>query len=132
MKSVSRTLRADMARYKEVQAFAQFGTSDLDAATRNLLNRGEKLTEILKQGQYAPMPLEEMVAALHAGSQIDDLPTVDVRRFERELLAFLREKHADVLEAIRRTRDLDGETKPLLDGAIAGFKKSFKTSVAAV
>ncbi|MFA6109474.1 MAG: F0F1 ATP synthase subunit alpha [Candidatus Latescibacterota bacterium] len=131
MKGVSRTLRADMARFKEVQAFAQFGTSDLDATTRNLLNRGEKLTEILKQGQFSPMPLEEMVAALYAGSQIDDLPTADVRRFERELLGFLHEKHAEVIEAIRQTRDLDGETKTRLDKAIAEFKKGFKTSVAA-
>ena len=131
MKAVSRTLRVDMARYKEVQAFAQFGTSDLDAATRNLLNRGEKLTEILKQGQFAPMPVEEMVAALYAGSQVDDLPTADVRRFERELLAFLREKHAGLLQTIRASGDLAAATKADLDGAIAAFKKTFKASVTA-
>jgi len=128
MKAVSGTLRVDMARFKEVQAFAQFGTSDLDTATRNLLNRGEKLTEILKQDQFSPMPLEEQVVALYTGNLIDDLPTPDVRRFESELLTDMRERHPDVLAAIREDGDLSDEMKGKLDEVVAQFKSGFRTS----
>jgi F-type H+/Na+-transporting ATPase subunit alpha len=128
MRAVSRTLRVDMARYKEVQAFAQFGTSDLDAATRNLLNRGEKLTEILKQPQFSPMPLEEQVAALYAGNMIDDLPTADVRRFERDLLAYLRERCPEVLADLRQTQELGDAVKSRLDEVVKKFKSEFRTS----
>jgi F-type H+-transporting ATPase subunit alpha len=128
MKAVARTLRVDLSRYNEVRAFAQFGSSDLDSATRNLLNRGEKVTEILKQKQFVPMPLEEQVAALFAGTLIDDLPTADVQRFEREYLAYLRERYPEVLLAIRQSADLNTEVKEKLEEAVHKFKGAFKAS----
>ena len=128
MRSVSNTLKGDISRYTEVQAFAQFGASDLDAATRNLLNLGEKLTEILKQGQFAPMPLGEEVVALHSASMIMDLPTVDVRRFERELLQYMRELHQEILDTITQTEELSDEIQGQLDEIIGKFKSGFKPS----
>ena len=128
MRSVSNTLKGDISRYTEVQAFAQFGASDLDAATRNLLNLGEKLTEILKQGQVAPMPLGEEVVALHSASMIMDLPTVDVRRFERELLQYMRELHQEILDTITQTEELSDEIQGQLDEIIGKFKSGFKPS----
>ncbi|MBT5832592.1 MAG: F0F1 ATP synthase subunit alpha, partial [Candidatus Latescibacteria bacterium] len=91
MKAVSKTIKGDISRYNEVKAFAQFGTEGLDASTRNLLNQGEKLMEMLKQGQYTPMSLEEQVVSLVASTLIEDLPTDDTRRFEQELLAHMRD-----------------------------------------
>jgi F-type H+-transporting ATPase subunit alpha len=128
MKAVARTLRVDLSRYNEVRAFAQFGSSDLDTATRNLLNRGEKVTEILKQKQFVPMPLEEQVAALFAGTLIDDLPTAEVQRFEREFLPFLRERYPEALLAIRQSGDLSTDVKEKLEAAVAKFKGTFKAS----
>jgi len=128
MRAVSNTLKGDISRYTEVQAFAQFGASDLDAATRNLLNLGEKLTEILKQGQFSPMPLGEEVVALQAGPMITDLPTVDVRRFEAELLQYMRELHQDILDTITQTEELTDEIQGQLDEIIGKFKSGFKPS----
>jgi F-type H+-transporting ATPase subunit alpha len=128
MKAVARTLRVDLSRYNEVRAFAQFGSSDLDTATRNLLNRGEKVTEILKQKQFVPMPLEEQVAALFAGTLIDDLPTAEVQRFEREFLPFLRERYPEALLAIKQSGDLSTDVKEKLEAAVAKFKGTFKAS----
>ena len=128
MRAVSNTLKGDISRYTEVQAFAQFGASDLDAATRNLLNLGEKLTETLKQGQFAPMSLGEEVVALKAGPMIVDLPTVDVRRFEAELLQYMRELHQDILDTITQTEELTDEIQSQLDEIIGKFKSGFKPS----
>ena len=128
MRAVSNTLKGDISRYNEVQAFAQFGASDLDATTRNLLNQGEKLIEILKQGQFAPMSLGEEVAALRAVGMIEDLPTVDVRRFEEELLQYLRELHQEILDAITTSEELSDEIQAQLDEIIGKFKSGFKPS----
>jgi F-type H+-transporting ATPase subunit alpha len=111
-----------------VKAFAQFGTSDLDQSTRNLLNRGEKLLEILKQGQYAPLPLEEETVALAAIDHVLDLPTHDVRRFEEELLAYMRDRQPELLASIRESRDLGDEAKAKLKEAIEAFKSTFARS----
>jgi F-type H+/Na+-transporting ATPase subunit alpha len=128
MRAVSNTLKGDISRYNEVQAFAQFGASDLDAATRNLLNQGEKLIEILKQGQYTPMALGDQVAALQMVDSIQDLPTADVRRFEREYLEYLHDRHQDLLDGITESQELGDETKAQLDEATAKFKAGFKAS----
>jgi F-type H+-transporting ATPase subunit alpha len=102
MKQVSGTMKLDLAQYREVAAFAQFG-SDLDAATQQLLNRGEKLTELLKQRQYVPMPAEEQVCVLYAGVRgyLDKVQTVDIGKFEQMYLEHLRGKHANILETLR-------------------------------
>ena len=126
MGAVSKTLKGDLSRYHEVQAFAQFGSSDLDTATRNLLNRGEKLTEILKQGQFEPLSLGEEVVALYAVGKIEELPTASVRRFESELRAFMHENHQDLLDEITSTEQLSDAVRDKVDGAVETFKKSFK------
>ena len=128
MRTVSNTLKGDISRYNEVQAFAQFGASDLDAATRNLLNQGEKLTELLKQGQFSPMSLGEETVALYAVRMIGELPTVDVRRFERELLQYVRELHQDLLDAITQSEELSDEQQAQLDEIVEKFKSGFKAS----
>ena len=128
MKAVAKTIKGDISRYNEVKAFAQFGTSDLDQATRNLLNRGEKLMELLKQGQYQPQTLAELTVSLSVIDHVLDLPTVDVRRFEDELLAYMRDHQSALLAEIGQTRDLSDETKAQLDAAIAEFKGRFRPS----
>ena len=128
MKAVARSIKGDIARYNEVKAFAQFGTSDLDQATRNLLNRGEKLLELLKQGQYAPLPLEEETVALAAIDHVLDLSTADVRRFEEELLEHMRDRQPELMARIRDSRDLDDEARESLKAAIEQFKSTFRPS----
>jgi F-type H+-transporting ATPase subunit alpha len=128
MKAVAKTIKGDISRYNEVKAFAQFGTSDLDQATRDLLNRGEKLLEVLKQGQYATLSLEEETVALAAIDHVLDLPTVDVRRFEGEVLAYMRDRQSDLMATIRDTRELDDESKEQLKTAIETFKSTFRPS----
>ncbi len=126
MKAVAKTLRVDLSQYNEVKAFAQFGASDLDASTRNLLNRGEKLTEILKQNQFVPMPEEEQVAALFAGNLIDDLPTDQVRQFEANLLDHLRQQHSELLGEIRDSKNLSDDTQEKLKAVVEEFKARFR------
>ncbi|MBT3345770.1 MAG: F0F1 ATP synthase subunit alpha [Gemmatimonadetes bacterium] len=128
MKGVAKTIKGDISRYNEVKAFAQFGTSDLDQSTRNLLNRGEKLMEILKQGQYAPLPLEEETVALAAIDHVLEIDTHDVRRFEEELLAYMRDRQPEIMAKIRETRDLDDDTKEKMKAAIETFRGTFKSS----
>ena len=128
MKAVARSIKGDIARYNEVKAFAQFGTSDLDQSTRNLLNRGEKLMELLKQGQYTPLPLEEETVSLAAIDHVLDLPTADLRRFEEELLDHMRDRQPELLARIRESRDLDDDARQSLDAAIEQFKSTFRTT----
>ena len=127
MKAVARTIKADISRYNEVKAFAMFGTEGLDASTQNLLNHGEKLIDILKQDQYSPMSLEEQTVALFAANLVDDLPTEDVRRFERELLAHIG--HSELMEEIRESEDLSDENAEKLTEIIENFKRGFRVSV---
>ena len=107
-------------------AFAQFG-SDLDAATQRLLARGARLTELLKQPQYTPMPIEEQVASIFAGTQgfVDAVGVRDVVRYEAAMLSYLRSEHADVLKAIRESKQLDDDTAKKLKDALAAFGKQF-------
>ena len=128
MKAVARSIKGDISRYNEVKAFAQFGTSDLDQSTRDLLNRGEKLMEILKQGQYRPMPLEEEVVALATIDFVLDLETSDVRRFEEELIQYLRDHQGDLLKQIRESGDLSDENAEKLNESIVSFKATFRGS----
>ncbi len=123
MKKVAGSLRLDLAQYRELQAFAQFG-SDLDKATQRQLTRGERMVELLKQDQYVPMPMEKQVAVLFAGSQgyVDDVPAPDVRKWEAEFLAFLDASHAGVLHEIAQKGALGDETVEHLVEAIKEFK----------
>ncbi|MGE5416750.1 MAG: F0F1 ATP synthase subunit alpha [Acidobacteriota bacterium] len=125
MKSVAGQLRLDLAQYRELAAFAQFG-SDLDKATLARLNRGEKVQEILKQGQYEPYPVEEQVVIIYAGVNglIDDIPTPSVKAFETEFLKFLRSSHPDILKGIKEKKVL-GENEDKLKKAIDEFKAIF-------
>ncbi len=126
MKQVAGSIKLELAQYREMAAFAQFG-SDLDASTQRLLNRGEKLTELLKQPQYSPMPVEDQVVSIFAGvnGYLDELPTSDVGRFEGDLLRYVRDKHADILEAIRTEKTISDDTEAKLKAALDGFAKTF-------
>jgi F-type H+-transporting ATPase subunit alpha len=107
-------------------AFAQFG-SDLDASTQKLLARGARLTELLKQPQYQPMPVEEQVVSIYAGTQgfIDTVPTNDVTRYEAAMLSYIRSQKPEVLARIRDTKALDDETAASLKSALSDFGKQF-------
>jgi F-type H+-transporting ATPase subunit alpha len=126
MKKVAGKIKGELAQYREMAAFAQFG-SDLDATTQRLLNRGSRLTELLKQPQFSPLKMEEQVAVIYAGvnGYLDPLPLNRVRAFEDGLLSLLRGKHAEILDAIRTSKDLSAETEAKLKSVVEGFAKSF-------
>ncbi len=126
MKQVAGSIKGELSQYREMAAFAQFG-SDLDAATHRLLNRGARLTELLKQPQFAPLKPEEEIAVIFAGvnGYLDDLKVTDVGAFERGLLGALRTKHADVLTAIATEKSLSDELRDRLKAAIDAYKKTF-------
>jgi F-type H+-transporting ATPase subunit alpha len=126
MKKVAGSIKLELAQYREMAAFAQFG-SDLDAATQKLLARGARLTELLKQPQFNPMPVEEQVASIYAGTNgfIDSVPTADVTRYEAAMLSYLRSEHGDVLKSIRDTKQLDDDTAGKLKAALTEFGKTF-------
>jgi F-type H+-transporting ATPase subunit alpha len=129
MKQVAGTLRLSMAQYRELAAFAQFG-SDLDKATQSQLARGQRLVEILKQKQYAPVAVERQVAIIYAGTQgiLDDVPVKDVQAFERELNAYLDVHHADLLKELAAKQAMDDELKGRIGKAIADFKAEFQAA----
>jgi F-type H+/Na+-transporting ATPase subunit alpha len=126
MKKVAGRIKGELAQYREMAAFAQFG-SDLDATTQRLLNRGSRLTELLKQPQFSPLKMEEQVCGIYAGvnGYLDPLPVERVRAFEDGLLGALRQQHAEILNAIRDTRDLDDGTAARLKAAVEGYAKTF-------
>jgi F-type H+-transporting ATPase subunit alpha len=126
MKKVAGSIKLELAQYREMAAFAQFG-SDLDASTQKLLARGARLTELLKQPQYQPMPIEEQVASIFAGTQgfVDTVPTTDVTRYESQMLSYLRSDKPEILAKIRDTKALDDETSAALKDALATFGKQF-------
>ncbi len=133
MKKVAGRLRLDLAQYRELEAFAAFG-SDLDAASKAQLERGARLVEILKQPQYQPQSMELEVISVWSGTSgsIDDVPLEDVRRFDREFLDFMIRERKEVVETIRSTADLSDDTVRLLEQAIAFFKKQFQTSAGSI
>jgi len=126
MKKVAGSLRLDLAQYRELASFAQFG-SDLDKATLARLTRGERLTEVLKQGQYVPMPVAEQVAIIYTAinGYIDELPIDVVKRFEDEFLAFLKNTYPEILKEIKETKELSPANEENLKKAIVEFKENF-------
>jgi F-type H+-transporting ATPase subunit alpha len=126
MKKVAGRIKGELAQYREMAAFAQFG-SDLDATTQRLLNRGARLTELLKQPQFSPLKMEEQVCVIYAGvnGYLDPIPVPRVRAFEEGLLGILRTKHADILKDIRDTRDLSDATTAKLKGVVDSYAKAF-------
>ena len=129
MKKVAGRLRLDLAQFRELEAFAAFG-SDLDAASKAQLERGARLVELLKQPQYAPQSMEREVVSVWAGTtgRLDDVPVEDIRRFDSEFLSFVERTKPAVFDAIRTTTDLSDDSVSVLETAIADFKKQFTTT----
>ncbi|MFM1916579.1 MAG: hypothetical protein RJB01_94 [Actinomycetota bacterium] len=129
MKKVAGRLRLNLAQFRELEAFAAFG-SDLDAASKAQLERGARLVELLKQPQYQPQSMEREVVSVWSGTtgQLDDVPVEDIRRFDSEFLGYIERQKPEVFEAIRTTTDLSDDTVSVLEKAIADFKKQFTTS----
>ena len=127
MKKVAGTLRLDLAQYRELAAFAQFG-SELDKSTQAKLERGKRMMELLKQDQYEPMPVQDQVAVLFAGSRgyMDDISEESVRKFEKEFLDFMKNSKPDVLDEIKQKKDMDQELESKLASAAEEFKKGFQ------
>jgi F-type H+/Na+-transporting ATPase subunit alpha len=127
MKKIAGPLRLELAQYREMAAFAQFG-SDLDAATKRQLDRGQRLVEVMKQGQFVPQPVEKQVAIIYAATSghLDPLPVNVVQRYERELYTYLDAKHADTLKLVREKKELTDDVKGKLDAALADFDRYFK------
>ena len=126
MKQVAGKIKGELAQYREMAAFAQFG-SDLDAATQRLLNRGARLTELLKQDQYSPLKVEEQVVSIYAGvnGYLDDLAVADVGRFEDDLLRHMRDSHAGILDSIRTEKEISDATGEQLKTVVDAFAKAF-------
>jgi F-type H+-transporting ATPase subunit alpha len=129
MKKVTGSLKVDLAQYRAMEAFAMFA-SDLDAASRQQLDRGSRLMELLKQPQYSPYPVEEQTVAIWAGTtgKLDNVPVDDVLRFEREFLEYLRRENTGAMDAIRETRDFSDDTAQSLQSAYDAFLDQFETS----
>lgn len=130
MKQAAGTLRLDLSQYRELEAFAAFGSENLDATSRATLERGVRLTELLKQGQYAPVPVEEQVVAIFLGTRghLDTVPTEDVRRFERDFLEHVRLSERDILTEIVESQQLGEDLEKRLVDVVNEFKKSFTAS----
>ena len=129
MKKVAGQLRLNLAQFRELEAFAAFG-SDLDAASKAQLERGSRLVELLKQAQYEPQQMEREVVSVWAGTtgQLDDVPVEDIRRFDAEFLGYVERNKSDVMDAIRQTADLSDDSVSVLESTIAEFKRQFTTS----
>lgn len=130
MRKVAGRLRLDLAQYRELAAFTQFGT-ELDEATKAQLTRGERTVEILKQGQYVPMPVEKQVMIIYVATHgyLDDLPLDSIKEFEEEFYPFMEKEYPDVGHNIATTKDLDEKTEKKLNEAIAKFKERFRGSL---
>src|SRR5262249_2488394 len=127
MKKVAGPLRIELAQFREMAAFAQF-SSDLDAVTKRQLDRGERLVEIMKQGQFSPLPVEKQVLVMYAATNgfLDGLPVATAQRYEKELFSFLEAKHAALLTDLRTKKELTDDVKAKVDAALADFGKLFK------
>ena len=129
MKKVAGSLRTDLAQYRELEAFSKFGT-DLDKITLRTLAKGERLVELLKQGQYSPLPVERQVVSVYLGTNgyLDSVPVHDVKRFEKEILEFIEVKHDNIFESIRNDKDINeeiiNEIKKAVEEFLAVFKKT--------
>jgi F-type H+-transporting ATPase subunit alpha len=131
MKKIAGRLRLDLAQFRELEAFAAFG-SDLDAVSKSQLERGARMVELLKQGQYSPYSLERQIVSIWAGTngKLDDIAVADIRRFESELLDFIGRERKEIFTVISETKQLEDETVAKMEEAVASFKKQFKSSVA--
>ncbi|HYB97059.1 MAG TPA: F0F1 ATP synthase subunit alpha [Vicinamibacterales bacterium] len=129
MRQVAGTLRLSLAQYRELAAFAQFGSSDLDKATQQQLNRGARLVELLKQPQYSPLPVEQQVAVIYAGvnGYFDNIEVPRVREAETELIKFMTTRHGNVLASIKEKKTIDDSIKGSLEAALKEFGEHFKT-----
>ena len=127
MKQVAGTLRLELAQYREMAAFAQFG-SDLDQATQRQLNRGSRLVELLKQGQYQPLAVQQQILIIYAGTNgfVDELPLTALKKYEQELNSFIESKHPDIFADILKKRELDSDLRAKLNKALEEFKGIFK------
>jgi len=124
---VAGSMKLELAQYREVAAFAQFG-SDLDASTQQLLNRGVRLTELLKQGQYVPMAIEEQVSVIYSGvkGHLDKMDPSKITKFEREFLAHIRTQHVQLLDTIRTEAKISETTDAKLKEVVLAFLSTFK------
>ena len=131
MKQQAGTLRLDLAAYREMKAFTQFG-SDLDKATQDQLNRGARMTELLKQGRYNPMPVMDQAVAIYSGNKgyLDDIPVGDVVRFRTELLSYLHASHQEIFDALEKERKFNSTIETDLNAAIEAFKLQFQPTTA--
>lgn len=127
MKQVAGTLRLELAQYREMAAFAQFG-SDLDQATQRQLSRGSRLVELLKQGQYEPLPVEKQILIIYAGTNgfVDEIPLTALKKYEQELYSFVESKHPDIFAEILKKRELDSELRAKMNKALEEFKAGFR------
>ena len=127
MKQVAGTLRLELAQYREMAAFAQFG-SDLDQATQRQLSRGSRLVELLKQGQYEPLPVEKQILIIYAGTNgfVDEIPLTALKKYEQELYSFVESKHPDIFADILKKRELDSELRAKMNKALEEFKAGFR------
>ena len=127
IKQVAGTLRLELAQYREMAAFAQFG-SDLDQATQRQLNRGSRLVELLKQGQYQPLPVEKQILIIFAGTNgfVDELPLTALKKYEQELYSFVESRHPDVFAEVLKKRELDGDLRAKMSKTLEEFKGVFK------
>jgi F-type H+/Na+-transporting ATPase subunit alpha len=130
MKKVAGTMRLDLAQYRELEAFAKFG-SDLDKATTQQLTRGQRLVEILKQKQYSPMPVERQVVVLYAGTQgyLDEVPVEMVKKYESDFLSEMENMHNEILEDIKSRKEMTDETKSKLDNVLKDFTERFLSAI---
>jgi F-type H+-transporting ATPase subunit alpha len=129
MRKVAGSLRLNLAQYRELEAFAAFG-SDLDAASKAQLERGSRLVELLKQPQYQPQAMEREVVSVWAGTTggLDDVPVEDIRRFDSEFLAYVERSKPEIFDAIRSSNELSDDTVSVLQSALGEFKKQFTTT----
>jgi len=129
MKQVAGSLRLDLAQYRELAAFASFG-SDLDKATQQQLNRGERLVEILKQPQYQPLPMEKQVSILYAGARgfLDPIPVNMLADYEKELYAYIEQNVPAVFDDLKEKKEIDSELEELMKNTLTSFGETFKSS----
>jgi len=129
MRKVAGTLKLDLAQYRELEAFAKFG-SDLDKSTQKTLAKGARLVQLLKQGQYEPIPVEKQVVSIYLGTRgyMDEIPVSDIKRFEKEALEYIEIKHKQIFDNIKKDKDISKETEELLNKAGKEFVSTFKKS----
>jgi F-type H+-transporting ATPase subunit alpha len=133
MRQVAGSLRLDLAQYRELAAFAQFG-SDLDKATQSQLNRGARLVEVLKQPQYQPLAVEKQVLIIYAGGNgyLDGIPTSEVRRYEDDLLRYMESRHGSTMKTLAEKKAIDDTLKQAIEAALKEFATQFAAAAATV